>query len=715
MIRRPRLKSHLTAHVIDPHLAVLLSDVEHWTLDGRLYPRLIPLLDGTRSVAAIVEELRPYANIAEVHGALLILERSGYLSYADCEPPESPSPISVVSFGAATSVPAIQLLETLGFSVHADGDLTFALTDDYLRRDVIDFAETAQKTDRAWLPVKAIGTAVWIGPIVHPPATPCWHCLLDRVRANRPAHAWLESHGSLPARNLAGDAPASLLLALHAARTEMLKWAAQPTAYESRMTLITIDPATLRSANHIVVRQPGCRRCARTRAEQPHLEGVLGGPIVLQSQRRIRSADGGWRAVSPQETYRRYEHHISGITGIVRELRRSTPRSRSTDLYTAEHLFAPASGEPFLTGRRISAGKGISRMQARTSALCEALERYCGVFRGDETRIRASRENLGHAAVHPNACANFSDAQFDEREVWNARSSSCSWVPRCFDERCEIDWSPVWSLTEGSVKYLPTSYCYYGYPVRSEEEFCRADSNGCAAGNTLEEAILQGFLELVERDAVAIWWYNEILRPAVDLATLSQPFFRSTVAEYEAAGRLLCVFDLTTDLGIPSFAAVSDFPDPVGEGLILGFGAHFDAETALGRALTELNQWRSGFDLGVATTPFSEGTGTPGGFLRRTAAPTVRRLEDFEPATFGDIRDAVEACVDRAARCGLETLVLNQTREDVGLAVVKVVVPGLRHFWPRFGPGRLYTLPLALGWQPAVKGESQLNNFHLLI
>ncbi|HET9385615.1 MAG TPA: YcaO-like family protein, partial [Gemmatimonadales bacterium] len=453
----------------------------------------------------------------------------------------------------------------------------------------------------------------------------------------------------------------------------------------------------------------------RARAEQPHSEGVLDRPIVLHSQRRIRSADGGWRAVSPQETYRRYEHHISGVTGIVREIRRSTPRLHSTALYTAEHLFAPESGEPFLTGRRISAGKGIGRVQARTSALCEALERYSGVFRGDETRIRASLEALGGAAVHPNACANFSDAQFDERDVWNARSSSCTWVPRRFDDRCEIDWSPVWSLTEGSVKYLPTACCYYGYPLRTGEEFCRADSNGCAAGNTREEAILQGFFELVERDAVAIWWYNEIMRPAVDLASCSQPFLRSTVAEYEAVGRSLRVFDLTTDLGIPSFAAVSDFLNPVGEGLILGFGAHLDAETALGRALTELNQWRSGFDLGVATTPVSEGTGTPGGFLQRTAAPTGRHLEDFEPAAFGDIRDAVEACVDRAARCGLETLVLNQTRQDVGLAVVRVVVPGLRHFWPRFGPGRLYTLPVALGWQQAAKNESQLNKSHLLI
>ncbi len=58
-------------------------------------------------------------------------------------------------------------------------------------------------------------------------------------------------------------------------------------------------------------------------------------------------------------------------------------------------------------------------------------------------------------------------------------------------------------------KYLPTAYCYFGYPLFYEPD-CWADTNGCAAGNTLEEATVQGFMELVERDSVALWWYNRI-------------------------------------------------------------------------------------------------------------------------------------------------------------------------------------------------------------
>ena len=47
---------------------------------------------------------------------------------------------------------------------------------------------------------------------------------------------------------------------------------------------------------------------------------------------------------------------------------------------------------------------------------------------------------------------------------------------------------------------------------------------------------------------------------------------------------------------------------------------------------------------------------------------------------------------------GLEMLVLDQTRPDIGLRVVKVIVPGIRHMWKRLGKGRLYDVPVNMGW-----------------
>ena len=66
-------------------------------------------------------------------------------------------------------------------------------------------------------------------------------------------------------------------------------------------------------------------------------------------------------------------------------------------------------------------------------------------------------------------------------------------------------------------------------------------------------------------------------------------------------------------------------------------------------------------------------------------------------------------CQELIERQGMEMLVLDQTRPDIGLPVVKVIVPGLRHFWARFAPGRLYEIPVALGWVPEQLTEEQLN------
>jgi ribosomal protein S12 methylthiotransferase accessory factor len=56
-------------------------------------------------------------------------------------------------------------------------------------------------------------------------------------------------------------------------------------------------------------------------------------------------------------------------------------------------------------------------------------------------------------------------------------------------------------------------------------------------------------------------------------------------------------------------------------------------------------------------------------------------------------------------------LVLDQTRPDIGLHVAKVIVPGMRHMWKRLAPGRLYEVPVKMGWLQEPLTEEQLNSF----
>jgi ribosomal protein S12 methylthiotransferase accessory factor len=74
-----------------------------------------------------------------------------------------------------------------------------------------------------------------------------------------------------------------------------------------------------------------------------------------------------------------------------------------------------------------------------------------------------------------------------------------------------------------------------------------------------------------------------------------------------------------------------------------------------------------------------------------------------------DVTDDIRQCQQRIERAGLEMLILDQTRPEIGLPVVKVVVPGLRHFWTRFAPGRLFDVPVKLGWLQRPLTENELN------
>jgi ribosomal protein S12 methylthiotransferase accessory factor len=63
----------------------------------------------------------------------------------------------------------------------------------------------------------------------------------------------------------------------------------------------------------------------------------------------------------------------------------------------------------------------------------------------------------------------------------------------------------------------------------------------------------------------------------------------------------------------------------------------------------------------------------------------------------------------------MELLVLDQTRPDVATPVVKVIVPGLRHVWARYAPGRLFDVPVALGRLLQSTPYEQLNPIPLFV
>jgi ribosomal protein S12 methylthiotransferase accessory factor len=736
MLSRPRFRPHFHVGVVPGEGVVLLSDTRHSLLRGRLYELVVPWLDG-RTAGDVCERLRAEASPAEVYYALMQLERKDYLCEEEPGLPAAQAalwssqqvlprtavqrlaerPVVVGAFGVEAG-PFRELLQSLHVRLAEEGPVDVVLTDSALRGELQDCNAAALRDGRPWLLVKPAGRQVWVGPLFRPGKTGCWECLAQRLRANFPLAAYLQGR-NVHARAVVQDraaTPATLRVGWGLAANAIASWVVRGELPELEGKLQALDLPTWRLQTHTLIRLSFCPACGAggSRCFQPP---------ALAHCKKTYTSDGGHRVVSPEETLARNGYHVSPITGAVPLLERAAPDGGVLHVYVAGSNSARPSGtlgQLRSDLRTMNAGKGTSDVQARASALCEGLERYSGVFRGDEPRRPGRQAELGGAAVPLNDCLLFSERQYRERDSRNAGASRYSFIPVPFDPATEVEWSPVWSLTRGEVRYLPTAFCYYEYPQPDERTYCIACSNGCAAGNTLEEAILQGFLELVERDGVALWWYNRVRRPGVDLDSFGEPYLERLRAFLQAHGREFWALDLTTDLGIPVFASITRRKDGLPEQIMPGFGAHLDPKIALLRAETEMNQMLSspllrpekGGDkepVDPETAHWLEAATTANQPYLLPLEGPPRAAVSYPRAWADDVADDVRACQAVVEHAGMEMLVLDQTRPEIGLPVVKVIVPGLRHFWARLAPGRLYDVPVRLGWLSRPVAEHELN------
>ncbi|HEU4536325.1 MAG TPA: TOMM precursor leader peptide-binding protein, partial [Polyangiaceae bacterium] len=583
----------------------------------------------------------------------------------------------------------------------APGALRVVVADDYLDPACVALAQAAWRAGRACFLIKPGGLRPLLGPYFEgAPGEPCPTCLVDTLREQRPVERVLRQGGEGDERD--GGRPtapraeleASLAAAANLAAIKLRALVARPAAEAPATRLWALDFPRFELSEHRVRRRPQCPACG-----DATLQAALGErPVSLASAPIGFDADGGFRREAPAESYARRSHLVSPLLGPVTHLRPMPGRRAGAQpVYSSGYLVAPQRRVDANRFDRNCAGKGCTEDQARMSALAEAIERFSGTYRGDEAARLATLAELGAEALAPDALHLFSAAQAARGEA-----------PPALPPGATIAWTPAWSLRDGRRRWAPLAYCYAESPAALGAGYCAPSSNGSAAGGCLEEAILQGLFEAVERDAVAVWWYGRVRRPEARVPAAAA-YLEERRAGYAALGWTLTALDLTHDVGLPVVAAVA-----LHEGddrLALGFGAHHDAGLALRRAVCELDQV---FDARAgASSPWRDLAASTLEHLR--PCPDAPRAAALAPLASRDLKDHVEAWVRRLGELGLETFVVDKTRPDLGLHVAQTIVPGLRHPWPRFAPGRLYEVPVALGWAPRALGEGELNPHPLLI
>ncbi|HWL21968.1 MAG TPA: TOMM precursor leader peptide-binding protein [Bradyrhizobium sp.] len=721
---------NFTAYVLPPDVVCLYSEDRKFFLHGELYCTLASeIAKGGKSAKDLVCDLKKQFPSDKIEEALKRLIERRYVTAATSDstgavagywaslglPPDIAEKnlgnckVRVESFDVAGAKELTAALGELGVRVvQRSQDLTVTLVNDYLERRLAELNRQRVADKTPWLLVQPSGVFPLVGPVFKPGESACWTCLFDRMIRNREVKGFLDRGSARPVaisplvRNTLGQG------AIQFAAMEIAKAIASGFRTDLSNHVASFDLMGATIAKHYVAHRPQCPTCGSKKLQNPSRAPQ---PIELAEGNKLIMTSGGYRTVSSRTTVARFRKHVSPLTGVVTRLERIEADLPMNTNFFAQHNFSgPAHSVDQLRSGLSggSFGKGSTAEQSEASALMEAIERYSGIFQGDEIRMTRKFTDFAPGdAILPNDVQLFSQAQFETRHIPQPDGSHP--VPDPLDPSDKIEWSPAWSLRDRRFRHLPTGLLYFFY------RGFHTDSNGCAAGNTREEAIVQGFLELVERDAYAIWWYNRSQRAELDLSEFDDAYVRDMRTQFADAGRKIWVLDITNDIGIPTYVAIMHWMQGGQENIEFGSGAHFDRRIALLRALTELSQFLSIGMMGGASgeKPSLDGI-TPlkledYPFLIPSANPILPPAAGL--TVHDNTRDQVNACVEIASRAGMDFLVLDQTRPDVEVSVVRVLVPGLRHFYKRFGPGRLYDVPVKLGLLDRSLPEDELTPF----
>jgi len=369
----------------------------------------------------------------------------------------------------------------------------------------------------------------------------------------------------------------------------------------------------------------------------------------------------GQRTVDPSTTLRRVEPlcKIAGVTRVA-------------DITGLDRVGIPvfSSIRPNAESGAITVynGKGASTEQAKVSAIMEALERYSGEVRGDSIVRKGIEEMLA------------SENAIDPRSLILPQSSASLVMQR------NVGWVKGFDLMEKEDVFVPASAVFHPYNSRLDLPLFRTNTNGLASGNTMEEAVVHALCEVVERDAWSICEAKR--RPVADIEPpTDDALIRSMIQRFTSQGIELHLKDLTSDVGLPTFAAAADdvrLQDPAL--LCLGMGTHLSPRITVIRALTEVAQSRLTQIHGAR-----EDT-TRGGPARQLGYERLKRLNSmwFGPARkkeelssihgydtpdlYEDLMIVLEHLKGRGFR---KAVAVDLTRKELGVPVVRVIVPGM--------------------------------------
>jgi len=326
-------------------------------------------------------------------------------------------------------------------------------------------------------------------------------------------------------------------------------------------------------------------------------------------------------------------------------------------------------------------GKGLTLAAAKVSAVMEAAEAHHAEFIDAPLRW-GRRRDLPVPTVDPARLPRMPGDGDPEED-------RCLWI----EGRDLMTDAPCWVPHE-------LVHADYTAPQPAGSGLFQATTNGLAAGATPQAAMAHGLCEAIERDAMALWYdagaaLGAAAR-ALDLASVRDRICAELLRRIEATGAAIAAWDVTSDIGLPTFVCIIVAPDddPHGVETELGAACHADPATALLKALLEAAQTRitrisgarddfgtESYDRPARERWMSEGQA----WLAAARGPRRTAMPAAAPAP-ASASHALDAILDRLRRSGFEQAIwVDLTKPGIGIPVGRAIVPGLEGPWTTDG------------------------------
>ncbi len=313
-----------------------------------------------------------------------------------------------------------------------------------------------------------------------------------------------------------------------------------------------------------------------------------------------------------------------------------------------------------MTGTQKQMGKGATPAQAEASALMELMERF-SFF----SFVHAQRFLTARMAELDGPCTS---ADVLLRSVHD--DDTPTQRVQTFLKTCPMRWVPGRNLTKDRDEWIPIDWFYL-----------INEYNGPAAGNTLEEALLQALCEVVERHVGSVISHDRRLTPIIDLESVRDEAARELIGKFRRCGIRLFAHDFSLDTGIPTVGVLAYDPEtfPHKSEIVFTAGTTSCPEKSLCRALTEVAQLAGDFENRTTYKPTLPKYGSLHEARYLMTGERTVPIEALPDLSDDNLRVEIHRAVQALSHLGWDVLAVNVTHEGLQIPSVYVIIPGA-HF-----------------------------------